>query len=108
MGCLAADLQAESTKQIKVVVTSRRQLPWPSFAQRSVAYRISLVLRATVKVRKKVRKLSARATADFVAVGSGRARALLWTFSFNAHPLSDFSKQKWAMLMAQRISSAPK
>ncbi len=108
MGCLAADLQAESTKHIKVVVTGRRQLPWPTFAQRSVTYRISLVLKATVKVRKKVRKVSARATADFIAVGSGRARAVLWTFSFDAHPLSDFSKQKWAMVMAQRLSSAPK
>jgi hypothetical protein len=108
MGCLAADLQAESTKQIRVVVTSRRQLPWPALAQRSVAYRISLVLRATMKVRKRLRKVSARATADLVAVGNGRARALLWTFSFDRQPLSDVSKQKWAMLMAQRMSSAPR
>ena len=107
MGCLAGDLQAESTKQIKVVVTSRRQLAWPTFGERSVAYRISLVLKARVKVRKKWRNVSAKATADFIAVGAGRARAMIWTFSFNAHPLDDFSQQKWAMLLAQRMSSPP-
>lgn len=107
MGCLAGDLQAESTKQIKVVVTGRRQLTWPTFGERSVAYRISLVLKARVKVRKKWRNVSARATADFIAVGAGRARAMIWTFSFNAHPLDDFSQQKWAMLLAQRMSAPP-
>jgi hypothetical protein len=107
MGCLAADLQGESTKQLKFVVTGRHQLAWPSLGERSVAYRISLVLKARVKVRKKWRKVAANATADFVAVGAGRARAMLWTFSFNAHPLSDFNKQKWAMLMAARMTAPP-
>ena len=107
MGCLAADLQAESTKQVKVVVTGRHQLAWPTFGERSVAYRISLVLKAHVKVKKTWRKASAKATADFIAVGAGRARAMLWTFSFDAHPLSDFNKQKWTMLMAQRMSAPP-
>ena len=107
MGCLAGDLQGESTKQVKVFVTARRQLAWPTFGERSVAYRISLVLKARMKVRKKWRNVSAKATADFVAVGAGRARAMLWTFSFDAHPLSEFSKQKWAMLMAQRMSAPP-
>jgi hypothetical protein len=107
MGCLAADLQAESTKQIKVVVTGRRQLTWPTFGDRSVAYRISVVLKARVKVKKKWRNVSAKATADFIAVGAGRARAMLWTFSFDAHPLNDFAQQKLAMLMAQRMASPP-
>lgn len=107
MGCLAGDLQAESPKQVKVVVTGRRQLSWPTFGERSVAYRISLVLKARMKVRKKWRNVSARATADFIAVGAGRARTMLWTFSFDAHPLSDFSKQNWALLMAQRMSAPP-
>ncbi len=107
MGCLAGDLQSESTKQIKVVVTGRRQLAWPTFGDRSVVYRISLVLKAHVKVRKKWRNVSAKATADFIAVGAGRARAMIWTFSFNAHPLDDFSQQKWAMLLAQRMSTQP-
>lgn len=107
MGCLAADLQAESTKQVKVVVTGRHQLAWPTFGDRSVAYRISLVLKARVKVKKKWRNVSAKATADFIAVGAGRARAMLWTFSFDAHPLSDFNQQKWTMLMAQRMSTPP-
>jgi hypothetical protein len=107
MGCLAADLQAESTKQVKIVVTGRHQLAWPTFGERCVAYRISLVLKARVKVRKKWRNMSAKATADFIAVGAGRARAMLWTFSFDAHPLNDFTKQKLAMLMAQRMASPP-
>jgi hypothetical protein len=107
MGCLAADLQAESTKQVKFVVTGRHQLSWPTFGDHSVAYRISLVLKGRVKVRKKWRNVSAKATADFIAVGAGRARAMLWTFSLDAHPLSDFNKQKWTMLMAQRMSTPP-
>ena len=107
MGCLAGDLQAESTKQIKVIVTGRRQLAWPTFGERSVAYRISLVLKARVKLRKKWRHVSAKATADFIAVGAGRARAMIWTFAFNAHPLDDFSQQKWAMLLAQRMAAPP-
>ena len=107
MGCLAADLEAGSSKQVKVVVTGRHQLAWPTFGERSVAYRIALVLKARVKVKKKWRTASAKATADFVAVGAGRARALIWTFAFNAHPLNDFTQQKWAMLMAQRMTSPP-
>ena len=107
MGCLAADLQAESTKQVKVVIANRRQLTWPTFGDRSVAYRISIVLKARVKVHNKWRNASAKATADFIAVGAGRARAMLWTFSFDAHPLSDFTKQKWMLLMAQRMSTSP-
>jgi hypothetical protein len=107
MGCLAADLQASSTKRVKVVVTGRHQLSWPTFGDRSVAYRISLVLKARVKVHKKWRNVSAKATADFIAVGTGRARAMLWTFSFDSHPLSDFNKQKWAMVLAQRMATPP-
>jgi hypothetical protein len=107
MGCLAADLQASSTKQLKVVVTGRHQLSWPTFGERSVAYRIALVLKARVKVKKRWRNVSAKATADFIAVGEGRARAMLWTFSFDKHPLTDFTKQKWAMLLAQHMSTPP-
>jgi len=107
MGCLAADLQAESTKQVKVVITGRRQLAWPTLGERSVAYRISLALKARVKVKRKWRTMSAKATADFIAVGAGRARAMIWTFAFNAHPLSDVTQQQWATLMAQRMASPP-
>jgi hypothetical protein len=107
MGCLAADLQDSSTKQLKVVITGRHQLSWPTFGERSVAYRIAVVLKARVQVKKKWRNVSAKATADFVAVGVGRARAMLWTFSFNRHPLNDVTKQKWAMLLAQHMSTPP-
>lgn len=107
MGCLAADLQAESSKQVKVVVAGRRQLTWPTFGERSVAYRLSIVLKARMKVHKKWRNVSAKATADFIAVGAGRARVMLWTFSFNAHPLTDLTKQKWTLLLAQRMSTPP-
>ncbi len=107
MGCLAADLQAENTKRVKVVITGRRKLAWPAFGERSVVYRISLVLRARTKVKKKWHTVSARATADFFAVGVGRARAMVWTFAFDAHPLSDLTQQKWATLLAQRMASPP-
>jgi hypothetical protein len=108
MGCLAAALQGASTKQIKVAVTSRRQVStWPALAPRSVAYRLALKLTARVKSRGMWHKLSARATSDFLAVGSGRARAMLWTLSFDRQPLSDFSKQHWLMLMAQRTTADP-
>jgi hypothetical protein len=107
MGCLAADLQAESTKQVKVIITGRHQLAWPTFGERSVGYRISLVLKARTKVKKKWRTVSAKATADFLAVGVGRARALIWTFAFDAHPLSDVTQQSWATLMAQRMALPP-
>ena len=107
MGCFAADLQAQSDKQLKIVIAGRRQLAWPTFGERSVAYRIALVLKARIKVKKKWRNVSARATADFIGVGVGRARAGMYTFSLNAHPLSDFDQQKWAMLMAQRMATPP-
>ena len=107
MGCLAADLQASSTKQLKVVVTGRHQLSWPTFGERSVAYRIGLVLKAHVKLKKKWRNVSAKATADFIAVGVGRARAMLWTFSFNKHQIDDLTERKWAMLLAQHMSTPP-
>jgi hypothetical protein len=107
MGCLAADLQAESTKKVKVVITGRHQLSWPTVGERSVVYRISLVLKARSKVKKKWHTVSARATADLLAVGVGRARALIWTFAFDAHPLSDATQQEWAGLMAQRMASPP-
>jgi hypothetical protein len=107
MGCLAADLQAAGTKQVRIVVTGRRQLAWPALAPRSAAYRLSAVLKATVKVRKKLRKVSVRATADFIALGSGRANAYLATLWFNRRPLSDFNEQQYAMLMAQRMSLDP-
>jgi len=107
MGCLAADLEASSTKQVKIVVTGRQQLNWPALAPRSAAYRLKLVLKATVKVRKKVRRTSIRATADFVAVGNGRATALLWTLSWDQRPLSDFSKQRYAITMVRRMAVDP-
>src|SRR6185436_14039300 len=104
---LAADLQSESTQKIKIAIAARRQLAWPTFGERSVAYRISVVLKARVKMKKKWRNVSARATADFIAVGVGRARASMYTLSLNANPLSDFDQQKWAMLMAQRMATPP-
>ncbi len=107
MGCLAAGLQDSSTKRVKVIVTGRKQLPAPGIAARSVAYRLSLVLKANVKVRKKRRTVSVRATSDFIAVGTGRATAMLWTFSFNAQPLSDFNKQQYALLMVRRMTVDP-
>ena len=108
MGCLAAALQGASTKKVKVIVTDRRQLAtWPALAPRSVAYRVSLLLKAKIKSAKRTRTLSVRATSDLLAVGSGRARAMLWTLSFDRQPLNDFTKQRWAMVMAQRLAADP-
>jgi hypothetical protein len=107
MGCLASELQASAPKKIKVIVTSRRQLNWPAIAPRSAAYRISLLLKTTVKVRKKQRKISIRATSDFIAVGAGRATAMLWTMSFDPRPLSDVSKQGYAIAMLRRMAVEP-
>jgi hypothetical protein len=107
LSCLAADAQGLGTKKVKVVVNGRKQLSWPINAQRSAVYRLALVFKANVKVRGKIRKVSAKATFDFIAVSSGRATAMLGAFSFNAQPLSDFNKQQLAMIMAQRLSVDP-
>jgi hypothetical protein len=107
MGCLAAELQSASTKRVKVLVTGRRQIAWPPLAQRVVAYRLSLLLKATTKSGNKTRKVSIRATSDFVALGSGRATAMLWTVSFNSQPLSDSNKQQYALLMLRRMAADP-
>lgn len=107
MSCLAADLQASSTKQVKIVVTGRRQLEWPALAPRSAAYRLSLVLKARIKVHKKWRNVAVRATADFIVVGTGRATAMLWTMSYDKQPLSDFSKQRYSIVMVRRMAVDP-
>ena len=111
LSCLAASVEASSTKKVKIVVAGRKQLTYPALAARSAAYRLSLLFKTSVKVRKKVRRISVRATYDFIAVGTGRATALMWALSFDRSPLSDFNKQQWAMLMVHRMAvdpSAPK
>ena len=107
MGCLAAELQSGSTKRVKVVVTSRRQLAWPALAPRSTAYRLALVLKATVRSGKRTRTQSVHATSDFVAVGSGRATAMLWTMSLNSQPLADSSKRGYVLQMLRRMAADP-
>jgi hypothetical protein len=72
-----------------------------------VAYRLSLLLKATTKAGKKTRKVSIRATSDLVALGAGRATAMLWTVSFNSQPLSESSKQHYALLMLRRMAADP-
>ena len=108
LSCLASSLSASSTKRVKIVVTGKRQVAFPAIAgSRSAAYRLSLILKSSVKARGKTRKVALRATFDFIAVGSGRATAMLWTLSLNRQPLSDFNKQQWALLMAQRMTVDP-
>lgn len=68
---------------------------------------MSLVFKTSVKVRKKLRKIAVLATYDLVAVGTGRATALMWTLSFDRSPLSDFNKQRWALLMVHRMAVDP-
>jgi hypothetical protein len=111
LGCLAASVEAATTKKVKIIVTGKKQLTYPALATRSAAFRLSLVFRTSIKVHRKVRKIAVRATYDFIAVGTGRATALMWALSFDRSPLSDYSKQQWAMLMAHRMAvdpSAPK
>jgi hypothetical protein len=111
LSCLAASAEGSTTKKVKVVVTGRKQLTYPALATRSAAFRLSLVFKTSIKVHKKLRKIAVRATYDFIAVGTGRATALMWALSFDRSPLSDFNKQQWAMLMVQRMAvdpSAPK
>jgi hypothetical protein len=107
LSCLAAEVQQLGTKKVKVVVNGRKQLDWPIIAERSAIYRLALVFKANVKVRGKIRKVSARATFDLIAVGNGRATARIGAFSFDARPLSDFNKQQLAMLVSQRMSADP-
>jgi hypothetical protein len=111
LSCLASSAESSSTRKVKIVVASRKQLTYPALATRTAAYRFSLIFKTSVKVRKKTRKIALRATYDFIAVGSGRATALMWALSFDRSPLSDVNKQQWATLMVQRMAvdpSAPK
>ena len=107
LSCLAASAEASSTKKVRIVVAGRKQLTYPALAARTAAFRLSLVFKTSIRVHKKLRKIAVRGTYDFVAVGTGRATALMWALSFDRSPLSDFNKQQWAMLMAQRMAVDP-
>ena len=107
LSCLAASAEGASTKKVKVVVAGRAQLTWPALATRTAAFRLSLVFKTSVRVHKKLRKIAVRGTYDFVAVGTGRATALMWALSFDRSPLSDFNKQQWATLMVHRMAVDP-
>ncbi len=39
-------------------MAGKKQLTYPSIADRTAAYRVSLLLKASVKVRKKIRKVA--------------------------------------------------
>jgi hypothetical protein len=107
LSCLAASAEASSTKKVKIVVAGKKQLTYPSLATRTAAYRMALVFKTSVRTHKKLRKIAVRATYDFIAVGTGRATALMWALSFDRSPLSDFNKQQWAMLMVHRMAVDP-
>jgi hypothetical protein len=107
LSCLAAGIASASTKQIKIVVTAKKQLAYPALAPRTAAYRVSYVYRTTIKVRKKWRKISMPATFDFVALGSGRATAMLVMVSLNARRLDERYKQGLATMLAGRMATDP-
>jgi hypothetical protein len=107
LSCLAASVEASSTKKVRIVIAGKQQLTYPALAARSAAYRLSLVFKTSVKVRRKPRTIAVRATYDFIAVGTGRATALMWALSFDRSPLSDFNKQQWALLMVHRMAVDP-
>jgi hypothetical protein len=60
-----------------------------------------------VKVRKKRRQITVPATFDFVALGNGRATAILYMAYLNAPPLTESYKQSLATLLAKRIATDP-
>jgi hypothetical protein len=108
LSCLASGISAGSTKKVKIVVTGKRMVSsFPAVAPRTAAFRLTIALKTSVKVRKKLRKISVPATFDFVVLGNGRAMGVLAALSFNAKPLTDTSKQSLALMMAQRMASDP-
>jgi hypothetical protein len=108
LNCVAAGLSASGTKKIKIVVTGKRTLAFPSLSQRTAAYRFSLAYKTTVKVRKKKRTITLPATFDLVLLSNGRATAQLGFLSFNKVPMTDFQKQRASMGLARRILIDPK
>ena len=108
LNCVAAGLSAASTKKVKLVVTKKGALTFPSLTQRTAAYRISLAYKTTRKVRGKKRTFSMPATFDLVLLSNGRATAQIGFLSFNKVPVSDFAKQKAAASLARRILIDPK
>jgi len=110
--CLATKLQAGNTKNAKILVTGVQRLDWSEFASRSAAFRFSLLLKKRVSAKKKVRIVSTRANADFIAIGAGRATAVLSTISVAKRPLADSSKQHVVVMMLRRMNedsaSAPR
>jgi hypothetical protein len=107
LSCVAAGLKSASTTKIKLVVTAKRALAYPAIAPRTAAYRFSIAYRTTIKMKKKRKTVSARATFDLVMLGSGRASALLATLSFNKVPLSNRSKLAFASMLAKRMANDP-
>jgi hypothetical protein len=107
LDCLGSAISAGSTKKVKIVVRSKRVLPFPGVAPRTAAYRLALSLKTSLKVTGKLKKVSLPATFDFVLLGNGRATGLLFFISFNAKPLSDGYKQSLALLMGQRMATDP-
>ena len=105
--CLARSVQSASTKGLKIVVTAKRQLTYPAVAPRTAAYGLSLLYKTTVKIKKKRKKIAVPATLDFVALGNGRATAILLVISFNRAALSETYKQSLATVMALRMASDP-
>jgi hypothetical protein len=105
--CLARDVQSASTKQLKIVVTAKRQFTYPAVAPRTAAYRLSLLYKTTVNIKKKRKKIALAATLDFVALGNGRATAILLVISFNRAALSETYKRSLATVMALRMASDP-
>ena len=106
LSCLSAALSAGSTKQLKIVIRSKKQLPFDSVAPRTAAYRIAFAFQMSRKVKGKVRKTSLPATIDLVLVGNGRATSLL-IFVALSKPLTATFEQSVAQLVAQRLAKDP-
>ncbi len=108
LSCIAMGLQSLSTKKLKVVVTRKATLTFPTVTQRTAAYRVSLAYKMTRKVRGKKRTISAPATYDHVVLSNGRATVQLGFLSFNKVRVSDFAEQRAVASLARRLLIDPK
>ena len=106
LSCLSSALSAGSTKQLRIVIRAKKQLPFASVAPRTAAYRIAFAFQLSRKVKRKLKKTSLPATFDLVLVGNGRATGLL-IFVALSKPLTATYEQSVAQLVAQRLAKDP-
>lgn len=107
LDCLAAVFRG-GPKAVKIVVTAKGPIAFPTVTSRTAAYRITVAIKTTVRVKKKRRtKLSEFANFDFVLLGNGRASATITLLWFNRKPVSAAYEQSLARTIAARMATDP-